>query len=41
MLTRFQDGYGPASEYYHDGQYSGMPVSKLLVVVVSIKADLV
>jgi hypothetical protein len=29
MLTVFQDGYGPAGEYYHDGQYSGLPVSGL------------
>jgi hypothetical protein len=29
MLTTFQDGYGPAGEYYHTGQYNGMPVSVL------------
>lgn len=30
MLTRFQEGYGPASDYYHDGQYHGIPVSSLV-----------
>jgi hypothetical protein len=27
MLTVFQDGYGPVGEYYHTGQYNGLPVS--------------
>jgi len=27
MLTGFQDGYGPASEYYQTGQYDGVSVS--------------
>ena len=39
MLTRFQEGYGPAGEYYQDGQYHGMPVSSLVVCDVSAVVD--
>lgn len=32
MLTSLQDGYGPPSEYYQNGQFNGMPVSNFLYV---------
>jgi hypothetical protein len=28
ILTEMKDGYGPVSDYYHDGQYEVLPVSK-------------
>jgi hypothetical protein len=28
MLIEIQDGYGPANEYYHNGRYDGLLVSK-------------
>jgi hypothetical protein len=28
ILTEMKDGYGPVSDYYHNGQYDVLPVSK-------------
>ncbi len=29
ILIREQDGYGPVTEYYQDGEYHSVPVSKV------------
>jgi hypothetical protein len=41
MLTGIQEGYGPAHEFYHDGQYHGVPVSaRAAEIDAGNKADL-
>jgi len=39
-LTKTQEGYGHGGEYYHDGQYTGLPVSAVSALGMKTGADM-